>query len=82
MSMQSLAHALLRASRRFGKIEPLSPSETTALLDAELIKTVRPDERWPRYKLTKRGWEIARRLERAAQKDPSGGSNADAVADL
>lgn len=81
MSMKSLARALIRASQRFGKVEELSPSETTALLEAELIKAATVNSRWPRYKLTKLGWDLARRLSREPQPLPSRGPHADPMAD-
>ena len=69
--MQALARAVIRASQRFGRLGDLSPSEQTALLEADLITQATSD----RYVLTPLGWDLARRLERAA-----GDSHADAMA--
>lgn len=70
--MRSLSRAVIRASKRFGRVGDLSPNECTALLEAELIKSTE----FGRYVLTDLGWDLARRLERAA-----GAANADAMAD-
>ncbi len=67
MSMKTLARALIRASRRYGMVEELRETERTALLEAELIKPVVPNAPWARHKLTKLGWDLARRLD----KDPA-----------
>lgn len=71
VSMQSLARAVIRASQRFGQLGELSPSEQTALLEADLITQETSD----RHVLTPLGWDLARRLERAA-----GTPHADAMA--